>query len=128
MLAPWGFRIVCRNCRRHFVACKPAVIMTAFEMSSSSLMQTRIKLDRPGDREYGCCGNIAVITAGRYFEHSLSILVLRIFDLPRLEHELWIVAWCSGYFRENLELIATDLAVGTVRDWVNGRLCKMEEV
>jgi hypothetical protein len=24
MLAPWGFRIVCRNCRRDIVACEPA--------------------------------------------------------------------------------------------------------
>jgi hypothetical protein len=32
-------------------------------MSSFTLSGTRIKLDRPGDRD-GCCGNIAVITDG----------------------------------------------------------------
>ena len=29
-----------------------------------TLMGTKIGLDRLTDREYGCCGNIAVITAG----------------------------------------------------------------
>jgi hypothetical protein len=37
---------------------------SAFEVSSSRLTETRIKLHRAGDREYGCCGNIAVITTG----------------------------------------------------------------
>jgi hypothetical protein len=40
-----------------------AVIMTAFEMSSSSLTRTSIKLDRPGDRERPCCDNVVTISA-----------------------------------------------------------------
>ena len=37
--------------------------MTAFEMSSSSLTRTSIKLDRPGDRERPCCDNVVTISA-----------------------------------------------------------------
>ena len=47
--------------------------MTALSLASSSLSGTRIRLDRPSDREYGCCGNIAVITAGN-LPHNAALV------------------------------------------------------
>jgi hypothetical protein len=39
----------------------PQLDAFATEPSSSSLIGTKVRLDRPTDREHGCCNNVAII-------------------------------------------------------------------
>jgi hypothetical protein len=66
----------------------------SFDMSSSSASGIRVKLYRPGDREYGRCGNIAVITAGN-LPHNASLVCA---DCGR--HRGWLSAAVITFIQE----------------------------